>query len=183
NMKRGQTVSGKTVRIRIWILLLAILAAGVAILATGIQAQDSAKPDNTPTQTGSSWLVRCDDIKDGEKVTGQYCEMAQNISVTQKDADPATAQRLVEMAIGYAPAEKGKATAVVILPLGILVNEDLVLEIDGRKELDFEVRYCEATGCIASFNLSEKEMGKLAKGAIMTLKTTAATGRAVAIEM
>lgn len=181
----------KIFNIKIVVIMLACFVVGAVALAGGLAAQDAAKNAKSAdapvaaanANAETAWAVRCNDVKEGEKVTGKYCEMVQNISVAKKDADPSTAQRLVEMAIGYPPAEKGKAAAVVILPLGILVNEDIVLELDGDKELDFDARYCDGGGCYSIFELSDKLITKFTKGKTITIKAMAATGQPIAIEL
>ena len=180
----------KTYTIKIMVALALIFIAGAVLLAEKPWAALDTKKDAPAkdasakeAESKSPWITRCDDIKDGEKVTGQYCEMVQSISVTKKDADPSTAQRLLEIAIGYPPVAEGKASGVMVLPLGILVTKPVILEIDGSKEKDVLVRYCEVGGCFSSFDLSEKEMGKLAKGKVLVVKAIAATGQPVMIEL
>ena len=129
------------------------------------------------------WQVRCGDVSDGQAVVGKYCEMVQQIFVTQKDADPSTAQRLVEVVIGYPPTEKNKASAVVILPLGILLEEENTIEVDGSKLLDFNVRYCDNGGCAAMLQLSDKDISKLSKGNEMLVKGKAANGQEILITL
>lgn len=143
--------------------------------------KDDALAANTPP--AEAWAVRCDDVKDGEKVVGKYCEMAQSISVAKKDADPSTAQRLLEVAIGYPPGQKGKAAAIAILPLGVLVNEDIVVDLDGSKLLDFKIRHCLAAGCVGAFTLSEKDIKKMSEGKALTVKSVTADNRPLAIEL
>jgi invasion protein IalB len=173
--------------------LVLLLAVGIGGLSFGaLRAQGEGNSDveaekpvaASASQDAAAWAIRCEDIKEGEKPTGQYCEMMQNITITQKDQDPANnGQRLIEMAIGYPASEKGKAFAAVILPLGILVNKEVEVEIDGSKGFDFKIAYCDAGGCLASFHIDARDMEKLSKGKIMTIKTIAATGQPVAIEM
>lgn len=148
----------------------------------GDEKKDDAAAVTPPAE---AWAVRCDDVKDkdSEKVVGKYCEMAQSISVAKKDADLSTAQRLLEVAIGYPPGSKGKAAAIAILPLGILVNEDIIVDVDGSKLLDFKVRHCVAAGCIGAFALGGKDMKKLSEGKSMTVKSMTADNRPLAIEL
>lgn len=172
------------IRIALVSFLVVSVVAGAVFLSGGLSAQDAKKSaDAESGKAADAWMVRCDDVKDGEKVVGQYCEMVQSISVVKPEADPKTAQRLIEMVIGYPPAEGGKAVGLAILPLGILVNEEIRGEIDGSKELDFKVRFCEAAGCIATFPLSEKDLNKLAKGNALKLHMTTAASQPVVIEM
>lgn len=171
-------------RILLVLFLVVSVVAGAVFLSGGLSADDKKIPaDAQAAKAADAWVVRCDDVKDGDKIVGKYCEMAQSISVVQPEADPKTAQRLIEMVIGYPPADGGKAVGLSILPLGILVSEKVKVEIDGRKELDFNVRYCEAAGCIATFPLSEKDLDTLGKGSAMKLHMVTAAGQPVVIEM
>lgn len=188
---QGQKSSKKKLILPVVLLLVVAGALSFGALRAQGEAKDGAPSvpsESSPLATKApagpdAWGVRCGEIKDGEKPASQYCEMVQSISVAQKDADPAAAQRLIEMAIGYPPAEKGKAFAAVILPLGILVNKDIVIEFDGDKLIEFQVAYCDGGGCVASFPLDGKVMEKLSNGSLMTVKSSAATGQPVAIEM
>ena len=171
-------------RVRIAAVLMLSFLAAVFLLVEKPWAEDKKKEEQGKAEGQQvSWVVRCDDLKEGDNIKGKYCEMVQSISVSKKDADPSTAQRLFELAIGYPPVGGGKANGVMILPLGILVSEDVVMEIDGSKEKDVRVRYCDASGCVAAFELSEKEMEKLSKGRGMTVRTVAATNQPVTIEL
>lgn len=145
------------------------------------KADTTAKPAADAPKT--AWQVRCEDLKKEEKVVGQYCEMFQNISVTKKDADPSTAQRVIEFAIGYPPSAEGKRSALVIMPLGILVNQKIDVEVDGDKKFDFNITFCDVNGCFAMLDLSDKNIDTLSKGKEMTIKAKAATGQDVKISL
>ncbi len=162
--------------------------AALALMTGPVWAKGEAKKEETKKEAAAPvakdpWQTRCDDMKDGEKVVGKYCEMVQQIFVAQKDADPSTAQRLIEVVIGYPPADKGKASAVIILPLGILLDEKNTVEVDGAKLFDFGIRYCDNGGCAAVFQISEKDMAKLGKGKEMLVKGKAANGQDLVIAM
>lgn len=192
-----------TFKARMLIILSLIVVAGAVVFAGNLAAQDAKtkkeavktedvkkedtkKSDAKPAADQSAWIVRCDDLKDkdSEKVTGQYCEMVQSISVAKKDADPSTAQRIFEMALGYPPLDKQRnAASVVIMPLGVLVTQDVVLEIDGDKLVDFKIQYCDAGGCIGTFQLKDKQIERMQKGKALTVKAVAATGQPVVIEL
>lgn len=184
---------------KILVGLLVFLVGGVLITSTGLWAGDKAAKKEkevpaaeaeaiTPTAgaaapVGPAWDVRCAPVKNGEEVVGEYCEMVQNLSVIKKDADPSTAQRIVEIAIGYPPVEKGKASSLLILPLGILVTEDIVVEVDERKEMTAKIRHCEANGCVAMLPITPKIINKMASGKTLRVKAVAATGQPVTIDM
>lgn len=124
------------------------------------------------------WLVRCDDLKE----KGKYCEAFQNLSVRKKEKEPA--RRVAEFAIGYGGVEqKKKAQAAIILPLGVRVNEALVIEVDGKEEAEAEIRYCEVSGCYAFTELSEGTLRKMGKGQKIMIKGKAANGKNLHIVM
>lgn len=157
-----------------------ILAAalGAVILPQSGQSQEAAK-----TAAPDAWVTRCDDIKDGDKVTGKYCEAFQRLSVMEKDAAPETAQRLAEFAIGYPPGEKGKAKGALILPLGILVSKKTKISIDGKDVMEFATRYCDNSGCIAMMDLNNSILDRMRKGNNMTIHSEAFTGQPLEITM
>ena len=146
-------------------------------------AQKSGTIAAKATGDESAWVTRCDDMKEGEKVVGKYCEAVQSLSVAAKDADPSTAKRVIEVAIGYPPAFKDKASAVVILPLGIAVNKDIVVEIDGSKLVTTEPRYCDPNGCFGVIELSNGDINKLRKGKEMTVKSQLFTAQPLEITL
>jgi len=181
-------------KIIIAVLALVIVGAGVFFVVrpdvqkTQISQASAVSPDSPASSKiavqdskDNGWVSRCQDLKEGEKVTGKHCEAFQQLFITQKDADPSTAQRVIEMAIGYPPNNPKEAQAVIILPLGVMVNEKSSLEVDGDKMMNFEVLYCEAGGCIASFVIKDGDIEKLRKGRELTVKSKAATGQPLLI--
>lgn len=166
------------------------LLAGAVIVATAVGAvimphdgQSQEKAAAPAAADENAWANRCEDLKEGEKVTGKYCEAFQRLSVMQKDADPKTAQRLAEFAIGYPPADKGKPRGVMILPLGIIVDEKVVIEIDGKESMKFAIHYCDQAGCVGLLELNAGLLDKMRKGQAMTVKTKANNGQPLQIGM
>lgn len=164
------------------IALSALFILG-ATLAGTLAAQEKTAPAKASAQNESAWIKRCDDLRDGDKITGQYCEIVQSLYVTQEGADPSSAQRLAEIAIGYPPNQKGKASAVAVLPLGIMLEEKAELLVDNSRVLSFKFRYCDNGGCAAFFDMSESDLNKLRKGKELSFKTQAATGQELMITL
>lgn len=171
------------------IVLICILAVGIATTTQLMAGQNSKTPPTTAAaekpaanaDADKSWKSRCQDMKDGETVTGKYCEAVQQLFVMQKDADPSTAQRVAEMAIGYPQGSGENAQGVLVLPLGILVQDKVTVEVDEDKLLTMKVRYCDAGGCYASFELDKGDVKKLRAGGELVVKTQAVTGQPVTI--
>ncbi len=176
-----------------WAVSLVATAVVVALLSGAAFKQSNAKDATKASPTketvaeappNSDWQSRCQDIKEGEKVTGQYCEAVQSLYVVKKDEDPkkTSTQRIAEMAVGYPPGSTAKsAQAVAILPLGIVVNEKVVIEIDGNDLMKFDIRFCDVGGCVGIFNLDKGAIEKMRKGKELNFKTQAMSGQPVVI--
>lgn len=174
-----------------WAVSLAVTVVIVALLGSMAFKESDAKnatkaatPAATEAPPNNDWQARCQDIKEGETVTGKYCEAVQSLYVIKKDEDPAktTTQRVAEMAVGYPPGSTAKsAQAVAILPLGIVVNEKVAIEIDGDNLLKFEVRFCDVGGCVGIFTLDKGAIEKMRKGKELNFKTQTMSGQPVVI--
>lgn len=162
---------------------LIAVALGTTMVPHSGQSQETKSQEAKTSAAGDAWVTRCDDLKDGDKTVGQYCEAFQRLSVMEKDAAPETAQRLAEFAIGYPPAEKGKAKGALILPLGILVSQKTKISIDGKDAMEFSMRYCDNGGCVALMDLSNSLLDKLRKGTSMTIHSEAFTGQPIEISL
>lgn len=180
-----------------WAVSLAVTIVMVALLGSMAFKESDAKnasktaPAPVPAKEAtaeappnSDWQSRCQDIKEGEKVTGQYCEAVQSLYVVKKDEDPkkTTTQRIAEMAVGYPPGSTAKsAQAVAILPLGIVVNEKVAMEVDGDSLMKFDVRFCDVGGCVGIFSLDKGAIEKMRKGKELNFKTQTVAGQPVVI--
>lgn len=150
-----------------------------------------AAPAATPAATAAAqtppnndWQSRCQDITENAKVTGKYCEAVQSLYVIQKNEDPekTTTQRVAEMAVGYPPGSSAKeAQAVAILPLGIVVNEKVAIDVDGKDLMKFDIRFCDVGGCVGIFSLDKGDIEKMRKGKELSFKTQTMSGQPVVI--
>lgn len=156
----------------------------VALFAFGAGpalAKDDAKAAATKpaaTSPKEAWATRCEKVKLDEKKPEQdYCEVFQNLSMVKKGEDgKQSAQRLAEFAIGYPPNQK-KARGVLVLPLGVLVEEAMSMQIDGKQDVSFRVRYCTPEGCFAFLTMPDSVLDKMSKGEKLTVKGKAFTGQ------
>ena len=155
-----------------------VAMAATDILDPAAPPTAAARPAAAPAKEAETlWLVRCDALKE----KGKYCEAFQNLSVRKKDSDPV--KRVAEFAVGYGADQKKKAQAAIILPLGVLVNEKLVIDVDDKREAEAEIRYCDISGCFAFTELSEGVLDKMRKGQKMMIKGRAANGQNLHIVM
>ena len=123
---------------------------------------------------GKFWVERCSKPEGAKK---ERCEIFQRISL--KDSG----QRVLEFAIAMSE-EKGKyAQGVVILPLGIKVQQGVRMQIDENDPYRFNVHHCEANGCVGFVDMDKKLLNKMKKGEIITLGMFAASGKPLNIKM
>lgn len=168
--------------------ILALIGLAVVSLAVAgpVYAKDEAKKEKPAVSAPKdAWLTRCDKVKLEEKAPEQeYCEAFQNLSVVKenKETKAKTTQRLAEFAIGFPPGQK-KPRGVLILPLGVLVEENMQMTIDGKNDVNFRVRYCTPDGCFAFLTMPDSILEKMSKGEKLMLKAKAFTGQNVEIVM
>ncbi len=91
----------------------------------------------------NAWNVRCSEQL-GK--TEKHCEIVQRLNVKE------TNQRIVEMAITYAP-DTQKTVGALILPLGTLVQSGAVLRVGEGEPYQINIHHCLANGCYAYINM------------------------------
>lgn len=139
-------------------LVAVILVLGVCgYLFKSYVATDAMAEKTMDDKQASSWAVRCNEVADGEAVKPGQCEMFQKQTVKE------SGQRLIELAIGYSEDE-GNARGVAILPLGILLQPGVLMQVDEETPFRFSVRHCDAGGCFAYLNMNEAVIETLKKG-------------------
>jgi len=127
------------------------------LMPRGLLAQDDVA-SAISEDVAEPWIVRCNNEGDIELEEKRgKCEIFQRLSL--KD----TGQRVVEMAIGF-PEDKETARGIFILPLGILLQPGVTMQIDDNAPLKFAVRYCVPNGCVAYVNLNDAILDMLKKG-------------------
>ena len=96
----------------------------------------------------SAWLKRCEE---------KNCEIVQRLMSQQNQT------RVLEMAIGFPPGEKN-ARGVMVLPLGVDMQQPFTLRIDDGKPVPFKMRYCLSDGCYGFMTLSPEMLTRMKKG-------------------
>ncbi len=166
--------------------VLAVGALGYAIYAnaagSGAEAAAAAPKTNTASFApadikGDAWLVRCNDKKP-EEVTEKRgkCEIFQQQTIKE------SGQRLVEFAIGF-PAETKEARGILILPLGIQLQKDVSMSLDGGDSFNVKIRYCLENGCFAYMSLTDEVLAKMKKAGKATVGIESADGRKINLEL
>lgn len=163
-------------------VLLLVIGAGLYGLPANGSGTQKAQTTATSEEKQDAWAVRCQEVENEGKKQN-YCETFQNLSIQQTNdkGESAEPQRLIEMALGYSDGKTVRG--VVILPLGVVVEEPLEIEIDGKNKFTFRVRYCEPSGCYAFLTLNDSTLSRMQKGEEMVVRATAATGQTLDIPM
>lgn len=154
------------------LLLKICLLCGVAASGVFFSSFSYSKADNSSST--EAWSVRCDKGEDG--VT-KHCEMFTRLNLQK------TNQRVVEFAIGYKEGETKTASGVAILPLGIMVQEDVVFLIDENPYFQSKVSYCLDSGCYSQVALPEQIITKMKKGSEASLRFKSVGGRPFEVKM
>ncbi len=128
--------------------------------ATAATAADL--PDTLDIETFGDWELRCDTASGG-------CFMYQLASDPQ--GNPVSELTLVQL------PEEGEAVAGVtaITPLGTLLNEGLVMQVDQGQARQYPYNWCTRSGCFARFGLTQAEVNSLKAGNVARLRLLSAS--------
>ncbi|NNU80553.1 invasion associated locus B family protein [Halovulum dunhuangense] len=114
-------------------------------------AGSEAQPELTITEFGD-WELRCEETSDN-------CFMYQ--LAVDNEQNPVS-----EMTIVALPQEAEAAAGVtVITPLGTLLTEGLILQIDEREARQYPFNWCTRSGCFSRFGLTDEEVAAMKAGA------------------
>ena len=148
-----------------WGLVAIVLGLGLYFAVSYVTTDAEAQEDASTNTAGVQWSIRCNKAEgqtEPVEVEPGKCEMYQKQTI--KD----TGQRLVEFAIGY-PQGAQNARGIVILPLGIMLQPGLTMQIDEQTPFKFDVRYCIQNGCYAFLELNDDVIKKMSRGDKATL--------------
>lgn len=162
------------------LIVLALIAVGlVAYVFKTVSAKNSpassaaqtstATADST-AQPGELWSKRCN------KDDPSKCEIFQRLVVKE------SSKRLIEFAVGY-PQSPDTATAVVVLPLGIIVASGITVKIDDQEPSKVGIKTCNNSGCFAEMTLSAPVIESMKKGQKITVSLLDGSAKQINIEM
>ncbi len=129
----------------------------------------------------SDWAVRCQDgdeqqSAENEALPKPDCEIFQRLVLQE------SGQRLAEFALGF-PDGAEDARGVVVLPLGILLNEPVTMTIDDSQTFSFQMRYCTREGCISFVNLTPGMIDLFRRGREAVIDFKILTGEEISLKM
>lgn len=160
------------------------LSAMVGGFSLPAQAQQTGAAQTLAAQNddaGESWVMRCNEPQDGKSGAAKpdqnkSCEIFQRLVVSD------SGQRIAEFAIGF-PSDQDMARGVAVLPLGIMLDQPLTMQIDDGKPFTFKVRYCVQDGCYAFLNLTPEIIDMLKRGGKVVFSFTTLAGQPISIDM
>lgn len=164
-------------------VLLAVLAVVVFLSphdknqTDGLEASPAGQHGAAVSAPGGDqkkpWTVRC---TAHEKTPDRQCEVYQRLVVAK------TGQRVAEFAIGF-PKDKQEGRGVIVLPLGILLNDGIEMQIDSGQTFKFRPRYCTTDGCFAFIDINQQLLDTLRNSSLVEFSAKAMNGKDVKIRM
>lgn len=153
------------------IFAIIVLAAAVLAVSSGQFAfSKGAKGANV-----TSWLTRCDKDEAGNNT---HCEMYSRLNLQN------TKKRVAEFAIGYPDnGDTSVARGIIVLPLGIFLQDDVVVFVDEKAIFHAKVNYCLESGCYSMITLPNQIISKMKKGNEAALKFKATNGKYIMVKM
>jgi invasion protein IalB len=123
------------------------------------------------------WKVRCssEEASKAEQKRGK-CEVFQQLIVQE------TKKRFAEFAIGFPEGQK-EARGIMILPLGVLLEPGVEMQIDDQQPFKFKVRYCEPGGCAAFLSLNDSVLNMLKNGKVAKVSLQSAQGKTLSFDL
>lgn len=114
-------------------------------------AEAAQEPQVTVEEIGD-WQLRCE-------VESGNCFMYQ--LATDEQDNPVSEMNIVAL-----PDDSDAAAGVtVVTPLGTLLTEGLVVQIDGNPAKQYAYNWCTRTGCFSRFGLSDDDVAWMKRGA------------------
>lgn len=132
----------------------------------------AAIPDNLQVETHGAWETRCN------TETGA-CFMYH--LARDGGGNPVAEFTLIDLPEGG----EADAGATVITPLGTLLTDGLVMQIDSSEARQYAFNWCDRSGCYARFGLAPSEVAAMKRGAAarIQLRSVSAPDQPVLLEI
>ncbi|MCH5376947.1 MAG: invasion associated locus B family protein [Planctomycetes bacterium] len=142
-------------------ITVALTAASPSFAQTANKKGDAVSAKQSRQAVGD-WIVACAQAAAGKK---------KSCAVTQSLRQAKTSRLLGSVSVGT--NAEGKNFANVSVPMGVLLTEPANLKINDGKPLSAPFRTCSNNGCVAVFELSDKQLASLrdAKSFSVEVKT------------
>lgn len=164
-------------------LVVAAIGAFVVTSQSVVGQEEAAKPADglvkqaTLPEGTDAWKIRCnsEEANKAEQKRGK-CEVFQQLLVQE------TKKRFAEFAIGF-PEGQNEARGIMILPLGVLLEPGVEMQIDDQQSFKFKIRYCEPGGCAAFLSLNDQVLNMMRNGKVAKITLQSAQGKSLTFEM
>lgn len=147
------------------------LALAAALLAAPAFAQDAAPqqpqkpPQPTDTKEIGDWTVQCYAVK-----APMPCQMLE-LRVAKK-----TGQRILAVLLAYAPENSGHLLKISV-PLGVSLQNGLVINLDTWKSPPVKFHACDQGGCYIESAIGNDIIGQLSKATDAKVRITSVDGK------
>jgi len=107
----------------------------------------SAMAADSITYTFDDWQVTCPQAKDHTN----HCTMS------QRGLDRESGRQIYQVAVSF-PEGKAEAQLDVLVPLGVLLQAGVAIEVEKNASSPFKIpyRYCIGSGCLAEVTMNKK---------------------------
>jgi len=163
------------------VFILLLLTSLVSVNPKISSAEDKAAPASAEqTQISfeeSGWEHRCQIDPETKKENKDRCEIYKVLKVKGSQG------KVAEFAVGRNIKDKNVFNGVVIAPLGVLLEEGILLKIDDGKPVMFKPRFCAQIGCVSYITLDTALLDTMKKGNKISFIFRSYNGQKVNIDM
>jgi invasion protein IalB len=146
-----------------------VLAAVCVALAAAFQG--AAAEDEGTVKTYGDWQYKCEKYG-ANKETRCY--------ILYSAVVPKTKTRILQMAVAMEGPGQGPL-AILTAPLGVQLEEGLLLQVDGGETIRLPFKICAPGGCIAPRPLNDDNISELERGARLLVGFYNTAGELVAV--
>ena len=150
--------------------LVAAFAASAWLTSAHAQEADA---EAEGVQRFKDWAVACPKSEDEGK---KNCQAVQRLTVSE------SGKQVMQISVAYLDGQEDPV-AIIILPLGMLLQTGALLTVDGEEIGRLGIQRCEPGGCIAPLVLDEKVLGIFKSGTKGQITVQNATGKDVPIPL
>lgn len=153
-----------------------VLAAALGMGALNVFAQQPQEPAPVPQQEPAArgetapaeGTITERQFKDWRLQCGRRTEQGPELCEMQQQQVDSEGRTIMAVAVGQLPGESDLGL-LIILPLGILLQPPVTLQIDGGAEMPLQVDRCERQGCRIEMLLEPDLLNRLKAGTEATV--------------
>jgi len=125
-------------------------------------------------QTFGDWTVACG--ADPDQADRNVCQLFQDIQAQREGVDDP--QTLLRVRIGYDPDQQ-IAAVILQMPLGLLLREGVLMQVDDTDALRLGVQTCTPQGCRAVMPLDATKEAQFRAGNLLKVRVATINGQAI----